>query len=282
MIKPRLSRPVILTAALLVASLLLTACGAGIPQTGANLPGIAVEFSDTGVSVPASVEGGVTTVTLTNNTQINQSVTFGRLNTDVTLEQFMSAITLEDPTQAVSMVALGGGRDVAPGESNEVILDLKEGTYVVVAFPEQDGPPMTGSFAVTAGSGSGADDPVNAGVTVELADFTFVMPETVQSGADVWAFTNTGGQWHEFAVILPQEGFTQEQFLEMMEQDQQPSGPPPFELVTMFAPISPGERGWLPVDLEPGTYWAICFLPDITSDMTSHAAKGMFREFTVE
>jgi hypothetical protein len=56
----------------------------------------------------------------------------------------------------------------------------------------------------------------------------------------------------------------------------------PYEQAFSFIGISPGENAWMTVNLEPGTYAALCFIPDATSeDMTSHLAHGMITIITV-
>jgi hypothetical protein len=45
--------------------------------------------------------------------------------------------------------------------------------------------------------------------------------------------------------------------------------------------LSSGVAIWLELDLEPGNYIVMCFLPS-PGDPIPHAAKGMFKIFTVE
>jgi hypothetical protein len=44
----------------------------------------------------------------------------------------------------------------------------------------------------------------------------------------------------------------------------------------LFVPtLSTGKSAWFPVDLSPGYYALICFIPDIESGVP-HAMKGMY------
>jgi len=237
-------------------------------------------MSDTAITVPQSASAGITTVSINHTGQVDRTVTLARLNTGVTLEQFTGQLATDDMA-AVNLVSLAGGVNAPAGQTNEVTLELEEGTYVVIAFPQSDEPPLLANFPVS-GSNAPPASPPSADVTVDMADFNFTMPDTVSAGSGVWEIQNSGGQWHEMQIIKPEEGFTQEQFFQMMMSDQQPSGPPPFEEIAFFGPSSQGKTGWITVDLQPGTYWAICFLPDIAGDGKSHAEKGMFKEFTVQ
>jgi hypothetical protein len=59
-----------------------------------------------------------------------------------------------------------------------------------------------------------------------------------------------------------------------------PSGPPPFEAVGGIESFSAGGSGYMTLDLQPGTYVAICNVPDPASGI-SHAQLGMIKQFTV-
>ena len=63
----------------------------------------------------------------------------------------------------------------------------------------------------------------------------------------VWEVTNSGSQWHEYVIVRGEEGLTQEQLMEMLMAEEEPEGPPPFEVVDYFGPISEGERAWVQV-----------------------------------
>lgn len=69
----------------------------------------------------------------------------------------------------------------------------------------------------------------------------------------------------------------------MMMSEEEPEGPPPpFEEMAFWAPMSAGQRAWMEVDLPPGIYTVLCFLPDFASDPpTSHLEHGMVRTLTV-
>jgi hypothetical protein len=46
-------------------------------------------------------------------------------------------------------------------------------------------------------------------------------------------------------------------------------------------PMSVGETNWISVDLEPGSYALICFIPDQRGDAKPHFMHGMTKEFEV-
>jgi len=56
-------------------------------------------------------------------------------------------------------------------------------------------------------------------------------------------------------------------------------GPQPFDFTGGVAAVRAGHSGWVDLDLAPGTYMAVCFLP--TADGTPHALLGMISTFQV-
>ncbi len=57
-------------------------------------------------------------------------------------------------------------------------------------------------------------------------------------------------------------------------------GPPPGEEAGGALPMAPGMRAWTTVDLKPGNYVAVCFVPD-PADGKSHLEHGMLMPLTV-
>lgn len=266
---------------LLLAALLLSACAqqAEIPPTGGEVAGseLLISADNANITVPEQVSGGLTRVTLTSTADAPLTINLARLNDDVTLEQFMQAFQ-EDAIGAVSLVRLLGGIDVVAGEDRTFSVNLDEGTHIAIGFGETEGPPLVTPFQ--AGAAEGDLVPPESVASVDMQDFAFVMPDRVPAGEQVWEVTNSGSQWHEYVIVRGEEGLTQEQLMEMLMAEEEPEGPPPFEVVDYFGPISEGERAWVQVDLEPGNYFAICFLPDAASG-TSHVDLGMIQEFAV-
>jgi hypothetical protein len=59
----------------------------------------------------------------------------------------------------------------------------------------------------------------------------------------------------------------------------EPAGPPFTEIGGMQA-LASGLAGWLVLDLEPGEYVAVCFVP--TAEGVPHLMLGMIQGFTVQ
>ncbi len=271
-----LRRMLTVVGVLMVALLVLGACTMGggeatVEETAGDIPQIAVEMGDAGPSIAAEVPSGVVAF----NLSAAPGALLARLNEGVTLEQLNEGLSQPDPTAAVALVSLlGGASNTTDGQ---LIVDLQAGQHVLVNFPE-DGPPSAVPF--TAGEPSGATAPT-PDVTVDLVDFNFAIPAEIEAGPQVWQISNKGQQWHEMAIVKLSEGATVADVVAMLQSEEEPAGPPPFEEVAFWSPNSPGETGYATWDLPAGEYTVICFLPDLAGDMTSHAAHGMVATLTV-
>lgn len=261
---------------LMVALLVLGACTMGggaatVEETAGDIPEIVVEMGDAGPSIAAEVPSGVVAF----NLSAAPDALLARLNEGVTLEQLNEGLSQPDPTAAVALISLlGGASNTTDGK---LIVDLQAGRHVLVNFPE-DGPLSAVPF--TAGEPSGATAPT-PDVTVDLVDFNFAIPAEIEAGPKVWQISNKGQQWHEMAIVKLSDGATVDDVLAMLQSEEEPAGPPPFEDVAFWSPSSPGETGYVTWDLPAGEYTVLCFLPDLAGDMTSHAAHGMVATLTV-
>ncbi|MFN8466130.1 MAG: hypothetical protein U0X20_11285 [Caldilineaceae bacterium] len=235
---------------------------------------VQVNVTADGIDMPAEVPSGIVTFAYQMGEDAPGMPEFARLNDGVTLDQFMTAAE-QDVMAAVPLVTMIGNSAEKVG--TEVTYDLKPGDYVGLIFT-QSGPPLTASF--TAGAATGAAEP-QAGVTAQLADFAFILPDEIAAGPQTWQIENAGGQWHEMGIVKLAEGTNVDDLLAMVDQQDQ-SGPPPFEALAFLSPIGAGQRAWITWDLPAGEYTVICFLPDLAGDMSPHAAHGMVRTLVVK
>jgi hypothetical protein len=270
---------VLMLAALLVIAACSTPAAAPTP-TPVAMPEVTVAVSDAGISAPAEMPAGLVAVTVNNSTQAPTGPIFARLNEGVSQEQFMEALMADESGMAaISLVTLLGGAQAGAGESVRTVFDLKPGNHIALGFGE--GPPQLANFTVAAGSGAVPAAPA-AAVNAELLDFQFALPDQIKAGVQTWQIENKGGQWHEMVVVKLNEGVTADDLMTMMMSGEEPDGPPPFEQVAFWAPMSAGERAWMDVDLPAGEYTVLCFLPDFASDPPkSHLEHGMVRTLTV-
>jgi hypothetical protein len=241
-----------------------------------------------GFTVPEMVEAGLTTLAFSNQTPAPLTPLFVRLNTDVTIEDFMAALE-EGEEAAISLVALLGSTAVLPNDVVEVTYALQPGTHLLLNFSEQ-GPPQIGQFEVTGMASEDIEMP-ETDLTVSLVDFAFAIPLTISAGEQTWLIRNIGEQWHEVGIMEVGPDMTineiRDAFLSEMEEPQEsgdesegPVGDEQFPAF-LWLPMSPGEEAVVSVNIEAGTYAVICYLPDFASGH-SHAELGMFQIITVE
>jgi uncharacterized cupredoxin-like copper-binding protein len=272
--------------AILTVTLLLGACGPAAKSqaaSGAQIPEITIKAADYAFDAPAQVEAGLVTITLVNDGQEPHHAQLVRLNDGVTLEQFQTALQ-QGPEAALPLaVAAGGPGIVDPGLSSQVTVDLSPGQYLLLCFvPGHDGVPhlakgMVKPIEVVARTGQVKAVAPRADVTVKLLDFSFILPSEIKAGRQVWQVVNEGPQPHEILLIKLVEGKSMADVQAFMHAAH---AAPPFTNVGGFQAIHPGETGWLNLDLTPGDYVALCYVPD--ENGKSHLEHGMMLPFTVK
>lgn len=130
--------------------------------------------------------------------------------------------------------------------------------------------------------GLGPQEPEEGAAVVEVTavDYSFELPDTIAAGRTSFVLTNSGNEAHFLALARIVEGHTMQEALEF-EGDPEEAG--------MIEELEGGDTALAApggedvevatVDLEPGTYAAVCFIPG--PDGTPHAFMGMAVEFTV-
>jgi hypothetical protein len=274
----------IVLAALLVA-LLSSGCTV-VAATGApdpSLPELALTAVEYAYAGPDRVEAGLVTVSLTNQGQEPHHAQLARLPEGMAPEELM-ALFQEDALAAIqSLTYVGGPGLVDPGLSSQVVLDLTPGQYMVLSFwTDAEGVPnlargMAMPFQAVAGAQADLPAPKADG-TVKLLDFAFVLPSPIAAGRQTWQVVNEGQEIHEIMLMKLAEGATLDDAMAFLHA---PRGEPPYANVGGFQAISPGETGWLQLDLEPGNYVALCYVPGAETGEL-HLAMGMIQQFTVE
>jgi hypothetical protein len=286
------NRTMNLSSNLLIGALLITllsacqpiqASPAGTEPARVSIPTVTIELGDQGVTVPAELPAGVVAVTVKNSTatpsvdDCGAVVDLIRLAAGKTAADVRAALETGalDPAVATAM----GGACVNAGQSVHAIYNLEVGSYLALGSAGE-GPPQLVEFTVKAGD-NGAVAP-QAEIKAELMDFSFSLPDTIQAGPRLWAISNKGQQWHHMSIIRLNEGITIEQLLELVMAEEAPSGPPPAQEMALWEVMSPGVTAWVTIDLPPGDYYVVCFLPDMTANPPmAHISKGMVRTLKV-
>jgi len=272
-----------------------------------NYPELRMVATDYAFELAGETAAGLTLVTLENNGTELHHAQLMQLAEGESAETLQTALG-QSPEAIFGLGRFVGGPSVAaPGGQTQVILDLEPGQYVALCFVESpDGVPhlakgMVQSFEVASGGTPPAATEPQAASTVVLRDFTFELPAQIAAGPQVWEVVNEGPQPHEIALLKLAEGVAPVQVQGMIvgpsaspEADHEmaspaaapegspaAAGPPPFEPVGGMQALASGLRGWIVLDLEPGNYLAVCFVPDPASGQP-HAELGMVASFSVE
>ncbi|HEY7036484.1 MAG TPA: hypothetical protein VH482_34470 [Thermomicrobiales bacterium] len=181
-----------------------------------------------------------------------------------------------------------GGPIVPPGKTVQALVDLTPGTWGVLnadfGVPQQ---PTT--LTVTAATGGTQATEPTAAVGVSLQEYAFVgLDQTVPAGPQTWKVTNTGTQPHFMLLEKTPADITMDQMmtiLQLPEDATPPAGFPYTESDFDFSipglgVLSPGQTSYVTLDLAPGRYVALCFVPDKETG-APHAMMGMVQLFTV-
>lgn len=116
--------------------------------------------------------------------------------------------------------------------------------------------------------------------SVKAVDYAFEgVPDDVGAGLASFAFTNEGGEQHEMVLFRRSDGVTEslDELLALPEEESMAK----IELSGVtFA--DPGSTSYLAADLQPGTYFLVCFIPvGGGEEGEPHFMHGMKAEFTV-
>lgn len=246
-------------------------------------PVILIRGTDYAFQAPATIKAGFIALEFVNAGAEPHHAQVARLNDGVTPEQFGEALK-KGPQAALPLVTLVGGPGfTAPGGRQRVSLNLGPGTYVLACFVDSpDGTPhvakgMISFFRVT-GTAAQAGQLRSAG-TIVLKDFSFVLPQGF-TGKGIYLVVNEGAQPHEVTIVRLAPGKTMEDLEAFLAQTGPPAGPPPIIPAGGAQGLTGGQVNYLHLNLAPGNYVALCFIPDPASGKP-HVALGMLTPFRV-
>ena len=264
---------------LLLLALALGSLAALAPRGASAAPArqsneVMIRLTAAGVEAPDKIAGGLVTFAVENaGAEPGQSLSIYRLKEGKTLENFTTAAQQGFEAVIPLIFASGGLISTPPGGTVRVTIEMRAGLHVLAANAEKG---QFKAVEVTAPSGAQAPEPA-ADVNVTLKDFEIVMPNSLTPGMHTFKVTNAGPSVHHliYARLLPGK-----RAADLLAGG--PEAPPPIDVMTVggIEALDITQRGWVPADLQPGTYVAVCFIPDEATGQP-HAALGMLREFTV-
>ena len=241
---------------------------------------------DYAFDAPDTAVAGMTEITLVNKGPELHHVQLIRLDEGKKLSDLFAAVGKGHGPPSWAHEA-GGPNTPVPGGTSVASVNLEAGRYAVLCFiPSPDGKPhvmkgMAREIVVVAGKGEKpagqAASNTAAPVTITLTDYDFGLSAPLVAGKQRIRVVNVAAQPHEVFLVKLGEGRTPADIVAWVEK---PNGPPPGLPFGGTTGIANGGENIVSVDLAPGEYALLCFIPD-ARDGKMHVMHGMMKQVTV-
>jgi hypothetical protein len=226
---------------------------------------------------PDTVPAGLTRVRLTNPGKEMHHMQMVRLAEGRTLKELLEAIAAGNLSIPWS-TPVGGPSVVPPGGEIDATVDLTPGTYALLCFMPVGhlAKGMSRVLVVTPSEPSAPMPAADARMT--LTDYAFTLSSPLRAGRQTLRVENAAAQWHEVLIVRLAPGAKPEDVFDWLRG---PEGPPPFEPTGGTMALAKGEANLITLDLTPGHYALLCFVPDVR-DRKPHVLHGMVQGVEVE
>jgi uncharacterized cupredoxin-like copper-binding protein len=255
--------------------------GTPAAATSAAPSTVTVTTTDFSFDAPSELPAGLTTFLLVNRGPSLHHIQLVKFGEGKTLDDFAAALKAGGPPP--KWVTMEGGPNPSElGDTSSTTVALEPGNYAMICFiPGPDGIPhvakgMVRPLTVTAAAGATAAEP-EADVVMKLVDYDFELSKPLPAGRYTIRIENGGPQEHEVAIVKLDSGKEPMDFAAWGEKQ---VGKAPGTLHGGVSGIMPGDEAFVEVDLAPGEYALICFVPD-SKDGKGHYHHGMAKKVTV-
>ena len=235
--------------------------------------------------MPDTVPAGIATLELVNRGEELHHAMLIRLDEGRTLEELREELqaALRAGSEPRPWVVFAGGPNaVDPGVSASVTVALRPGRYALVcliASPDGDLHAAKGMIReLVVAPARAATELPPADAAIVLSDYDFEFSRPLAAGMHTLHVRNDAAQWHEIQLFRLDPGKTVEDLERWLASG---DGPPPGASIGGVAALSHGHANNLELNLPPGEYAFVCFLPD-SQDGKPHFVHGMVKGFTVE
>jgi hypothetical protein len=249
---------------------------------GANV--VTVIARDYAFDVPERIPAGLTTIRLVNKGPDLHHVVLIRLEAGKTMGDLFAAMKGDGPLPAWA-TSVGGPNTPVPGGESNATFELAPGSYAMICvIPAPDGQPHVMKGMAKAITVVPVARPVASvaapeyDATMTLSDYAFDFDRPLRAGAQRLRVLNAGTQGHEFVLVRLAPGKTPMDVVQWVEKH---DGPPPGAPMGGITDVVRGTATYVDLDLEPGEYGLLCFLPD-AKDGKPHFVHGMHKQFTVK
>jgi hypothetical protein len=276
-----------------VAAIVLAGCGSSKSKTASSATSsapttLALSISESGktakYSAPASIQGGLVTVKLTNNGKKLHGAQLIRITGRHTLAQ-AGAVLSSESHKIPNWIRLQGGVGGAPpGDTASATTNLPAGKYAIVDFTAEEGPPVFAAMTVTPGT-AGTLPSTATTITAAAAGkdrYRWQIAGPLKAGANEIKFQSKGKNTlhHLVAVRITKDVPIAKLVKEMLS-----NGPPPSYIdpsaQDSTAVIDSGRALTTSLVLtKPGKYIFLCHLNDRDGGKP-HFAEGLITTVNV-
>lgn len=290
--------------AVVLAGVVSTGAAERIDPRLAGYPELRFQLTDERIVAPEQINAGRTLVIEEVEGNHAGHAFMLRVPDDVPDDE-LAAVLTADATAAEETPAwffqahfVGNGDRAMADRPAMAVVDLKPGRYVI-GDPYR-APSDYALVEVVAAGADEANEPVTPDVAIDLFEMDYTIPNNLVAGSQVWEVENTGAMLHEIAIIPVPYGVSDSE----VEDAIMAVGDAAFfgaeitpdqlaalhglgfewmgwelELAGGVGVLSPQSVSWAQLDLDAGTYAAICFIPG--PDDLPHFVTGMTEVFEV-
>lgn len=267
------------------------AASASTPPGGGDLPLIEVTLDEYSFTMPDALPAGAVRIEATNAGEEDHQLTLGRIRDGYTPDDVFAAAAESESAAIALLEFYAAPNAVRPGATEAVEVELPPGTYLALCLiPAPDGAPHlahgmlkvvpVGDPAAT----SIAPDAIlelpmdDAEGLIHVFDYGFALPDGFD-GNGRFTVTNDGEQAHEVTIYRVGDGGSYDEFADTVEGGGYPD-PIVYPGYGGVTTMDPGGSAIVELQLTPGEYVFICFVPD-TGDDAPHFAHGMIQPVTI-
>ena len=244
---------------------------------------VTVTATDFVFTAPDTIPAGLTEFRLLNRGAEMHHVFLMRLDGGKSMADLFAAMKGDGPLPSWAR-EVGGPNTPGPGGEATAIVRLKAGRYAMICvIPSKDGKPhvmkgMAKEITVVPATSNTTAADIRIASTMTLVDYGFKFSQALQPGRQMIRVVNSASQSHEVVLVRLAPGKSPADVLAWMEKME---GPPPGAPIGGTTPMAQGEENLLELNLTPGEYGLICFVPD-AKDGKPHFAHGMVATFSVK
>ena len=243
---------------------------------------VVIRTTDYAFAMPDTIPSGVTRLRLINAGPAMHHAALIRLNNGATMDSLQRFLSSPPGPPPAWLEWVGSPNVPAPADSTDVITDLAPGQYAAICvIPDSTGRPhfvlgMVKALTVVPAAGVTAAEPA-AEVTVSLTDYDFTFSTPLTAGRRMMRINNDGQQPHEIFFARLDSGATAQQLVQFIRGGMR--GRPPAAPAGGTVAIQAGSHSYLDLNLAPGTYAVLCFIP--APDGKEHVDHGMIKQITI-